>query len=119
MIAHAPLCLVFVADYQKWVDYFHAESSPQKSGKQWRDPGYGDLHLAIQDSISACQSGVVMAESLGIGSCYIGDVMENGEELQKLLDCPALHAFLHGHHGGTNTPFPTPSSRPVARGRLF
>jgi len=88
MIAHAPLCLVFVADYQKWVDYFHAESSPQKSGKQWRDPGYGDLHLAIQDSIIACQSGVVMAESLGIGSCYIGDVMENGEELQKLLDLP-------------------------------
>jgi len=88
MIIKAPLCLVFVADYQKWVDYFLEEKCPEKSGKPWKDPGWGDLHLGFQDAIIACQSGVVMAESLGIGSCYIGDVMENGEAIQMALDLP-------------------------------
>ena len=31
---------------------------------------------------------MVAAESLGIGSCYIGDVLENGEEHARLLDLP-------------------------------
>lgn len=88
MIARAPMCLVFIADFQKWFDYYRAEDCPQKSGKPWREPGLGELHLALQDSIIACQSGVVMAESLGIGSCYIGDVLENGEAMQKLLNLP-------------------------------
>ena len=31
---------------------------------------------------------MVSAESLGIGSCYIGDVMENAEEMKELLQLP-------------------------------
>ena len=31
---------------------------------------------------------MVAAQSYGIGSCYIGDVMENMEELRSLLDLP-------------------------------
>lgn len=32
--------------------------------------------LAITDTAIAAQNAVVAAESLGIGSCYIGDIME-------------------------------------------
>jgi FMN reductase (NADPH)/FMN reductase [NAD(P)H] len=31
---------------------------------------------------------VIAAESLGIGSCYIGDILENGETHAQLLDLP-------------------------------
>jgi len=36
----------------------------------------------------AAQNAVTAAESMGIGSCYIGDVMENCEEQRRLLKLP-------------------------------
>ncbi|NBK20498.1 MAG: nitroreductase [Spirochaetia bacterium] len=89
MIAKAPLVWVFLADMQKWVTYFTDGGSREKGEKEglatWRDPGLGDLHLCMQDAIIAAQNAVVAAESLGIGSCYIGDVIENFEAIRDLL----------------------------------
>jgi hypothetical protein len=48
----------------------------------------GDLFLAISDANIAAQNAVTAAESLGIGSCYIGDIMENCEEQRELLHLP-------------------------------
>ena len=36
----------------------------------------------------AAQNAVVAAESFGIGSCYIGDIMENIEEQRDILGLP-------------------------------
>lgn len=81
-IAKAPMVLVFCADCKKWYDaYLEAGCEPRK-------PGVGDLMLAITDTAIAAQNAVVAAESLGIGSCYIGDIMENCEEHRKLLQLP-------------------------------
>lgn len=44
--------------------------------------------LAVTDTVIAAQNAVVAAESLGIGSCYIGDIMENCEEHRRLLQLP-------------------------------
>ena len=89
MIAKAPLVWVFLADMQKWVNYFTEGGSREKGEKEvlasWRDPALGDLHLCMQDAIIAAQNAVVAAESLGIGSCYIGDVIENFEGVRALL----------------------------------
>ena len=72
-IAKGKLVLVFCADCLKWYDAFlSAGCAPRK-------PGPGDLLLAIDDALIAAQNAVVTAESFGIGSCYIGDVMENIE----------------------------------------
>ena len=72
-IAKAPMVLVFCADCKKWYDaYIEAGANPRK-------PGTGDLMLAVSDTVIAAQNAVVAAESLGIGSCYIGDIMENCE----------------------------------------
>lgn len=90
-IAKAPLILVFLADYQRWFDYFHLSNVDdfcQKSGYTWQGPDVGDLFLAINDALIAAQTAVLAGESLGIGSCYIGDVMENYETHQELLDLP-------------------------------
>ncbi|MBR4077060.1 MAG: nitroreductase family protein, partial [Oscillospiraceae bacterium] len=53
-----------------------------------RKPGVGDLLLAVCDTVIAAQNAVTAAESLGIGSCYIGDVMENCAEQRELLGLP-------------------------------
>ena len=44
--------------------------------------------LAFSDAAIAAQNAVVAAESLGIGSCYIGDIMENCEAQRTLLRLP-------------------------------
>ena len=81
-IATAPMVLIFCADCRKWYQAFRA------AGCEPRKPGVGDLMLAVSDTNIAAQNAVVAAESLGIGSCYIGDVMENAEIHQKMLKLP-------------------------------
>ena len=81
-IAKAPLVLIFLADYQRWYDAFDLENCNP------RTPGEGDILLAYADAIIAAQNTVVAAESLGIGSCYIGDIIENCETIREVLDLP-------------------------------
>jgi len=81
-IAQAKLVLVFCADCLKWYDAFLS------AGCDPRKPGEGDLLLAIDDALIAAQNAVVAAQSCGIGSCYIGDIMENAEIHQRTLGLP-------------------------------
>ena len=88
-IARAPWVLVFVADFQKWMDLFAACGCDELPGvPHGVTPGLGDLLMACNDAVIAAQNAVVAAESLGIGSCYIGDIMELGEEHAELLQLP-------------------------------
>jgi len=90
-IARAPWVLLFVADYQKWMDLFAAAGVDRMDPEVARPgvtPGAGDLLLACCDALIAAQNAVIAAESLGIGSCYIGDVMEQGEVHAELLCLP-------------------------------
>ncbi len=90
-IARAPLILVFLADYQRWFDYYRLSGVPEfcaTADCPWQEPGLGDLFIAINDALIAAQTAVLAAESLGIGSCYIGDIMENYEIHRDLFDLP-------------------------------
>ena len=88
-IARAPWVLLFVADFQKWMDLFAACGCDELPGvPAGATPGLGDLVMACNDAVIAAQNAVVAAESLGIGSCYIGDIMELGEEHAELLHLP-------------------------------
>ncbi len=81
-IAKAQMVLIFCADCRKWYEGFKAtEAEP-------RMPGVGDLLIAVSDANIAAQNAVTAAESLGIGSCYIGDIMENAEQQRALLHLP-------------------------------
>ena len=44
--------------------------------------------LAAADACIAAQNAVTAAQSLGIGSCYIGDILENCEQHRALLHLP-------------------------------
>jgi nitroreductase len=88
-IARAPWVLLFVADFQKWMDLFAAAGCDELHGvPHGVTPGLGDLLMACTDATIAAQNAVVAAESLGIGSCYIGDIMELGETHAELLHLP-------------------------------
>ena len=88
-IARAPWVLVFLADWQKWMDLFGVAGVDVLPGvPQGVTPGLGDFLMACSDALIAAQTAVLAAESLGIGSCYIGDVLENGEAVAELLRLP-------------------------------
>lgn len=44
--------------------------------------------LACCDTLIAAQTAVVAAEALGIGSCYIGDILEHYEIHRELFNLP-------------------------------
>ena len=75
-IATAPVVLVFLADCARWPQVY------QEAGCQPRPAGAGDLFLAVADAW-------VAAQSLGLGSCYIGDILENCEQVRQELALPA------------------------------
>ncbi len=90
-IATAPLVLLFLADYQRSYDLFISSGVKEYSlqeGIEHRTPGPGDLMLASCDALIAAQNSVIAAESLGIGSCYIGDIMENYEIHRDMFNLP-------------------------------
>lgn len=90
-IAKAPFVLLFLADYQRWMDiytYSGVEQRCQELSKPLRKPQEGDLMLACCDALIAAQNAVIAAESLGIGSCYIGDILENCETHREMFALP-------------------------------
>lgn len=81
-ILKAPLIVVFVADHRRWCDLYRA------AGCTPRKPGLGDAWLAMSDANIAAQNMVIAAESFGLGSCYIGDIIEQHEQVKEALCLP-------------------------------
>ncbi len=110
-IATAPWVLVFLADMQKWTDVFrHAHVEEVEGVEHRRALGSGDLLLACSDALIAAQNAVIAAESLGIGSCYIGDILEQAEVHAELLDLPPhtlpIAMVCFGRAAATRAPVP-------------
>jgi FMN reductase (NADPH)/FMN reductase [NAD(P)H] len=90
-IARAPFLLLFLADYQRWMDAFDFAGAPRRAaelGLPQRRPQEGDLLLAMSDALIAAQNAVIAAESLGVGSCYIGDILEQYEVHREMFNLP-------------------------------
>lgn len=84
-IAQASHVLIFCNDYSKW-DRIFKLAGAKKEGDKTIDEA--EFTLSMQDTVIAAQNAVVAAESLGIGSCYIGDIMEHFEQHKELLHLP-------------------------------
>lgn len=90
-IAKAPLVLLFLADLQRWWDFFRVSNVKEKCneiGREFQTPQESDLLLACCDALIAAQNSVITAEALDIGSCYIGDIMENYEIHREMFNLP-------------------------------
>lgn len=90
-IAKAPWVLVFLADWARLQGYYRHHRVPQwcaERGEPFLLPRESDLLLAACDALIAAQSAASAAEALGLGTCYIGDILENGELHRELLGLP-------------------------------
>ncbi len=90
-IKNSKIILIFLADIRKLYDYFNlcgVKEFCQKNGIYYTNPNYQMLYLSLNDALIAAQNAVIVAESLGIGSCYIGDIAENYEYHRELLNLP-------------------------------
>lgn len=87
-IQNASFALIFVVDYQKLYDYLAHNNYFSYCKEQDLLPEFpelSDLLLGAQDAMCAAQNAVIAAESLNVGSCYIGDILENFEIHKELL----------------------------------
>ncbi|MCH4887606.1 nitroreductase [Acidaminobacter sp. JC074] len=106
-IADADTALVFLVDINKWHRYLmlnDVEDYAKKTGRKYLGPTIADAILGINDALIASENSVMAAEDFGIGSCYIGDIMENFETHKKLFKLPdyvfpaAMLVFGHYDH---------------------
>ena len=81
-IKNGKMVLVFVADSKKWYEVYNKLNNADLK------PTLADFYLSMADAHIAAENAVIAAESLGIGSCYIGDIVENYEEMKQLLNLP-------------------------------
>lgn len=86
-IASAGLALLFLADNHKWKCLFEMRKVTD-NGNPYAGPQLPDLILGIQDAMIAAQNCVIAAESLGLGTCYIGDIIERAEFHRELFHLP-------------------------------
>jgi nitroreductase len=92
-IKNASFALIFLVDYQKLYDYLGESNFLSYCAEQGLNPEYPDLSdllLGSEDAIAAAQNAVIAAESLGVGSCYIGDIIENYEFHKELFNLEKL-----------------------------
>ncbi len=90
-IAKAPWCLLFLADVKRFYDYYElcrCKEYAASKGQPYLGPTIADLFISLCDALIAAQSAVIAAESLGLGTCYIGDIMENYETHKELFSLP-------------------------------
>ena len=90
-IATAPCLLLFCADFQRWYDYYRVSQVPEacaSRGVTMRFPEEGEFISAVIDTMIAATYANVAAEAIGVGSCWIGDVLEHYEYHKELLHLP-------------------------------
>jgi len=107
-IATAKLAIVFLVDYQRLYDYFELSNVSGyciKNNMPYEYPALSELLLGAEDTMVAAQNTVIAAESLNIGSCYIGDIIENYEFHRDLFNLENLtfpiSMLVYGHYPKT------------------
>lgn len=81
-IKDAGLILFYVTNPIRWYNSYNLINNSNEL------PSLADYYLGLNDAIIAAQSAVLAAEALDIGSCYIGDIVENYEKIKELFKLP-------------------------------
>ena len=92
-VTKAPLALLFCADYQRLEDYYEYYDVPKKceeTGGQFLYPSEKHFLNGIEDAAFAAENAVIAAQSMGMGSVYIGHIKDHYEEARELLKLPPL-----------------------------
>jgi FMN reductase (NADPH) len=105
-VGQAPVFLAWIADLSRLDRICEARGYTHQGG------GVENLLLAVVDAAIAAQNAALAAESLGLGTCYIGAIRNNPREVIDLLNLPRLAFPLVGMTLGW------PVKAPMIRPRL-
>lgn len=83
LIEKAPINLLFCIDFYRNKRWAEVEIAPYSGGKS-----YDTFWIAFQDTIIAAQNICTAADSFGLGSVYLGTVMNNFRDLKEMLNLP-------------------------------
>lgn len=84
MVVDAPVVITICADFYRFTRWCELSGA---------SPEYDNLISfisAMSDATIYAQQVCSIAESLGLGTCYLGTVVYNAEEISKILDLPIL-----------------------------
>jgi len=82
-IETAPVDLIFCLDFHRLKRWAELEWAPFSATKSFRH-----FWISFQDTIIAAQNICTAADALGLGSVYVGTVLECLRELKRLLQLP-------------------------------
>ena len=82
-VAHAPVNLIFCIDMHRNQRWAELEIAPYTAPYAFRH-----FWIAFQDTVIAAQNICTAADAMGLGSVYIGTVMEFFAELKERLELP-------------------------------
>ena len=85
-IADAPLVYIVLADFNRWFRAFlkHVPSA----GAEINYPHEDEILLSEIDAVLAAENMVIAAESMGIRSCFIADIICNYQEVKRVFHLP-------------------------------
>ena len=85
-IADAPLVYIVLADFNRWFRAFlkHVPSA----GAEINYPHEDEILLSEIDAMLAAENMVIAAESMGIHSCFIADIICNYREVKRVFHLP-------------------------------
>ncbi len=85
-IAEAPAVYVILSDFSRWFRLFsrHVKSM----GAPINFPREDEILLCEIDAVLAAENMVIAAESMGISSCFIADIILNYKEVKETLKLP-------------------------------
>ncbi len=82
-IAHAPVNLMFCIDWHRIRRWAELEIAPFTATSSFRH-----FWISFQDTIIAAQNICTAADAMGLGSVYVGTVLECFREIRELLGLP-------------------------------
>jgi len=85
-IATAPGVYAVMSDFRRWFRLFNMYV--KTSSTKLNHPREDEIILCAIDALLAAQNMVIAAESLGIGSCYIADMIINYQKHKQLFRLP-------------------------------
>ncbi|MFA5851051.1 MAG: nitroreductase family protein [Bacteroidales bacterium] len=82
-VANAPLSMIFCIDFNRvknWAKIYNTEFKGEQS--------FSHFLIAYADILCAAQNIVILAESYGLGSVYIGSILESINEAREIFSLP-------------------------------
>ena len=85
-VAKAPGVYVILADFDRWFRLFRKYVGTL--GVHINYPHEDEILFSIVDAALAAENMAIAGESIGVGSCFIADVVTHHDEIREMLNLP-------------------------------